>query len=55
MRAPTLDDICTDSALPLGEDLRRTAAAWLAHLTHERGAADKTREAYGRDLRQFLA
>ena len=27
---------------------------WLDFLTHERGVADKTLEAYGRDLRQFL-
>jgi integrase/recombinase XerC len=54
MRAPSLDDILADSGLPLGDDLRRTAEGWLAHLAHERGAADKTREAYGRDLRQFL-
>ena len=55
MHAPSFDDIVNDGALPLGDDLRRTAAAWFAHLAHERGAADKTLEAYGRDLRQFLA
>ena len=55
MRTPPLDEILADGALPLGDDLRRTADAWLAHLAHERGAADKTLEAYGRDLRQFLA
>ena len=55
MRAPSFDDILADSALSLGDDLRRTVAAWFAHLAHERGAADKTLEAYGRDLRQFLA
>ena len=29
--------------------------AWLTHLRHERGHAEKTLEAYERDLRQFLA
>src|SRR5262245_19802225 len=55
MRAPALDEILADAGLPLGDDLRRTAEAWLAHLAHARGAADKTLEAYARDLRQFLA
>ncbi|WP_424959223.1 tyrosine recombinase XerC [Hyphomicrobium sp. 1Nfss2.1] len=41
--------------LPLGADLERAVAAWLAHLRHERGHADKTLEAYDRDVRQFLA
>ncbi len=40
--------------LPLGADLDRAVAAWLAHLTHERAAAEKTIEAYARDVRQFL-
>ena len=40
--------------LPLGQDLARTANAWLAHLRHERGHAEKTLESYDRDLRQFL-
>ena len=41
--------------LPLSADLERAVAAWLAHLRHERGHADKTLEAYARDVRQFLA
>ncbi len=40
--------------LPLSADLERAVAAWLAHLRHERGHADKTLEAYARDVRQFL-
>ena len=41
--------------LPLGADLERAVADWLAHLRHERGHADKTLEAYARDVRQFLS
>ena len=40
--------------LPLGADLEQAVAGWLAHLRHERAAADKTIEAYARDVRQFL-
>jgi integrase/recombinase XerC len=40
--------------LPLGADLDRTVGDWLAHLRHERGHAEKTLEAYARDVRQFL-
>ncbi len=40
--------------LPLSADLERAVAAWLAHLRHERGHAEKTLEAYARDVRQFL-
>jgi integrase/recombinase XerC len=40
--------------LPLSADLDRAVAAWIAHLRHERAAAEKTREAYARDVQQFL-
>lgn len=40
--------------LPLDGDLRDALVAWLEHLTLERGHAEKTREAYNRDLTQFL-
>ena len=40
--------------LPLSADLERAVAAWLAHLRHERGHAEKTLEAYARDVGQFL-
>jgi integrase/recombinase XerC len=46
---------CLDSPdLPLGGDLEQAVAGWLAHLRYERAAADKTVEAYARDVRQFL-
>jgi integrase/recombinase XerC len=51
----TLAEILDDGALPLGQDLREAIDAWFAHLASERGRADKTLEAYERDLRQFLA
>lgn len=41
--------------LPLGADLDRAVAEWLAHLGHERGHAAKTLDAYARDVRQFLS
>ena len=41
--------------LPLTGDFADAAAAWLAHLDHERGLADLTLEAYARDLAQFTA
>ncbi len=51
----TLDDILTgDAELPLGNDLRTAVDGWLGHLTSERGQASATRDAYARDLRQFL-
>lgn len=41
--------------LPLGADLDRAVGDWLAYLRHERGHADKTLDAYARDVRQLLA
>ena len=43
-----------DGQLPLGQDLGEAVANWLAHVTHERGQSANTREAYERDIRQFL-
>lgn len=40
--------------LPLGADLDRAVAAWIAHLRSERGLSSNTLEAYSRDTRQFL-
>ena len=55
MPGTTIEDVFEDGALPLGEDLRAAVDQWLAHLEHERGSTANTLEAYGRDLRQFLA
>jgi integrase/recombinase XerC len=55
MRGASFSEIFEGEGLPLGQDLREAVEAWLAHLTHERGQADKTLEAYQRDLRQFLS
>ncbi len=43
------------AALPAAPDLAAAVAAWLAHLRRERRLAAHTLEAYGRDVRQFLA
>jgi integrase/recombinase XerC len=43
-----------DGELPLGDDLAATVEAWLTHMVRDRGLSDGTREAYGRDLAQFL-
>jgi integrase/recombinase XerC len=52
----SFDDILTaDAELPLGDDLKRAVEAWLAHLVAERGQSPATREAYARDVGQFLA
>jgi integrase/recombinase XerC len=51
----TLEGIFQGDELPLADDTRRAAEAWLIHLAHERGAAVLTLSAYERDLRQFLA
>jgi integrase/recombinase XerC len=50
----TLEGIFRGDELPLADDTRRAAEAWLIHLAHERGAAVLTLSAYERDLRQFL-
>jgi integrase/recombinase XerC len=41
--------------LPAAPDLAAAAASWLVHLAGERRLSGRTIEAYGRDLRQFLA
>jgi integrase/recombinase XerC len=43
-----------DEAVELAPELEAVVAAWLASLTHERGAAENTVVAYARDVRQFL-
>jgi integrase/recombinase XerC len=53
MGAQTAADMAPE--LPLGADLQDAISAWLFHLRHSRGQAEKTLEAYARDVRQFLA
>jgi len=43
------------AALPAAPDLGALVVAWLGHLRNERKLAALTLEAYGRDVRQFLA
>jgi integrase/recombinase XerC len=47
--ADATDEFCIAAA-----DLAADIAAWLTHLRSERRLSPKTREAYSRDLRQFL-
>ena len=49
-----MSEAARDPELPLSADLERAVEDWLAHLRHERGHAEKTLEAYARDVRQFL-
>ena len=44
-----------DTELPLPSELQAACEGWLAHLEHERDAADLTLQAYERDLRQFMS
>jgi integrase/recombinase XerC len=48
------DAVPDGGELPAAADVRAAAGAWFAHMAHEQGRADKTLEAYARDLRQFL-
>jgi integrase/recombinase XerC len=52
----TIDDILgSGSELALGADLSAAVKGWLAHIEHERGASENTRQSYERDVRQFIA
>ncbi len=44
-----------DLNIPAAVDVADAARDWLEHLKSERYLADKTRESYARDLKQFLA
>jgi integrase/recombinase XerC len=44
-----------EPGLPLDGDLKAAVVGWLRHLSDERGHAEKTCEAYERDVRQFLS
>lgn len=50
-----IDFVSGSDELPLGGDLDDAVRSWLKHLSGERGLAEKTLEAYARDVRQFLA
>ena len=49
------EDALAEAALPAAPDLAALVVGWLAHLRDERRLAALTLEAYGRDVRQFLA
>ena len=52
---PKPDDLTELAAFPAAPDLAAAAVAWLRHLAGERRLSARTLEAYGRDVRQFLA
>lgn len=56
MSKETIGTVLSDeNALPLADDLARSATAWLHELRSNRGYSEATVSAYERDLRQFLA
>ncbi|MEA2927971.1 MAG: integrase/recombinase XerC, partial [Hyphomicrobiales bacterium] len=46
--------LAREDATPVAADLAADVARWRAHLAAERRMSDKTVEAYGRDVQQFL-
>lgn len=55
MAATLRDVLAEEHGLDLAGDLRSVLERWHDHLLHERGLAAGTLEAYGRDIRDFLA
>lgn len=54
--ANSTQDLAVDPTRDINDgDINHLVLTWLDHLELERGAAEKTRAAYERDLRQFLA
>jgi integrase/recombinase XerC len=49
-----LDDAVPQPALDLSGDVQVAVVRWLEHMKDERALADRTIEAYGRDIRQFI-
>jgi integrase/recombinase XerC len=54
MAAKFIDESVGGAGPRVPDELRQTVTDWLDHLVHERGHAELTRQAYERDIRQFL-
>lgn len=48
------ESISRDGQAPIDGELAETLTAWLDHIVRDRGLSEATREAYARDLTQFL-
>jgi integrase/recombinase XerC len=54
MRGSLVSVLHDDGVPAAADDVRAAAEAWLAHMACEQGRAERTLEAYDRDLRQLL-